>query len=134
LKQAAKRTDRLLSAGHRSQVGRVQDVPDVHYHDLEPSGHALLMKERLEELLGLVGELSDQRDGLAFLKTVLTYLVAGAKRLDEDTVKQVVQKVFTDKEGCNDGDLSRKVDGTGLPKGVSSKVWSVPRRPLHARV
>ena len=71
------------------------------------------LNERLEELLGLLGELSDQRDGLAFLKTVLTYLAAGAERLDEKMVKQAVQKVFTDRESVTMATFQR-----GIQQGI----------------
>jgi hypothetical protein len=76
------------------------------------------LNERLEELLGLLGELSDQRDGLAFLKTVLTYLAAGAERLDEKMVKQAVQKVFTDRESVTMATLAEKWMEQGFQRGI----------------
>ncbi|MFO1434414.1 MAG: hypothetical protein U1F76_30760 [Candidatus Competibacteraceae bacterium] len=76
------------------------------------------MNARLEELLGLLGELSDPRDGLAFLKTVLTYLAAGAEHLDEGMVKQAVQNAFTDREGATMATLAEKWMEQGFQRGI----------------
>jgi hypothetical protein len=76
------------------------------------------LNERLEELLGLLSELSNQRDRLAFLKTALTYLVAGAEQLDEGMVKQAVQKVFTDRESVTMATLAEKWMEQGFQRGI----------------
>ncbi len=92
------------------------------------------LNERLEELLGLLGELSDQRDGLAFLKTVLTYLAAGAERLDEGMVKQAVQNVFTDREGVTMATLAEKWMEQGFQRGVQQGIQQGMERAQEATI
>ncbi len=72
------------------------------------------LREQLSYLLYQVY----QRDGVAFLKTVLTYLAAGAERLDEGMVKQAVQKVFTDSEGVTMATLAEKWMEQGFQRGM----------------
>jgi predicted transposase/invertase (TIGR01784 family) len=90
------------------------------------------LNERLEALLGLLGELSDQRDGLAFLKTVLTYLAAGAERLDEGRVKQAVQKVFTDRESATMATLAEKWMEQGFQRGIQQGIQQGVERAQEA--
>ncbi len=92
------------------------------------------LNERLEELLGLLSELSDLRDGLAFLKTVLTYLAAGAERLDEGMVKQAVQNVFTDREGVTMATLAEKWMEQGFQRGIQQGIQQGVERAQEAAI
>jgi predicted transposase/invertase (TIGR01784 family) len=80
------------------------------------------LNARLEELIGLLSELSDPRDGLAFLKTLLTYLSASAEHLDEGAVQQAIRKTFADQEGVVMATLAEKWMEQGFQRGVQQGV------------
>jgi hypothetical protein len=80
------------------------------------------LNARLEELIGLLSELSDPRDGLAFLKTLLIYLSAGAEHLDEGAVQQAIRKTFADQEGVVMATLAEKWMEQGFQRGVQQGI------------
>jgi predicted transposase/invertase (TIGR01784 family) len=56
------------------------------------------LQERLGNILGLLGELSERQTALEYLETILRYISRRTDNVSEETLKQVVVEIFSEGE------------------------------------
>lgn len=71
------------------------------------------LRQRLPDIVTLLGKLSEQRTGLEYLETVLRYLSCATDRITEDDLKQAVEAAFPER-----GELMSTVAEKWIEQGL----------------
>ena len=80
------------------------------------------LRDRLPEILCLLSELKGKHSGLEYLETVLTYLSSGTDKVDEDDIRQAVEKAFLPIGGEIMPTLAEKWMEQGFQQGIQQGV------------
>ena len=80
------------------------------------------LRDRLPAILGLLRELISKKTGMEYLKTVLTYLVRGTDRVNEEDMRSAMEEVLPLTGGEIMPTIAEKWIEQGVQKGIQQGV------------